>query len=472
MNYNFARLKRVVNVLLVIVFIYGAFRILLPDVYRFNPQYLVETSVLKNKSFSVSPQQIESPKLKIKAYLLEEHSNPIVNVFFLFKNSGSAHETAQKAGLGKLLSDMLLKGAGPYSMTAFGEILEQNAIEISFDNNKDEFFGILKFITKDEKVAAKMLNLALTKPAFPLNYMLQSKKELETQYQHQQERASSYMGVEAAKHLFGHHPYSHNRYGRPETIKSITISDLRAFMRQNFARDNLVVGISGDITAENAGKLLDNIFNNLPLKNHGKELAESKIDLSSPDVFLNRSLPQKIGIFAGKGLPMSDKDFYPLKVALEIFSGDGLTSRIQKAAREKKGLTYGVYGDITNYDKADVIFGQFSTTSENFEILKNLIIAEWIKFGQHGVTEDELEQAKNYLIASEPLRYADTENLSAMLSYIQKKNLGLDFLQKRNSYIKNVEIDDVNRVAKQYFTKENLRFIAIGNFAKEEPKRK
>ena len=59
-----------------------------------------------------------------------------------------------------------------------------------------------------------------------------------------------------------------------------------------------------------------------------------------------------------------------------------------------------------------------------------------------------------------------------MLSYIQKKKLGLDFLQKRNSYIQNVNIDDVNRVAKQYFTKENLRFIAIGDFAKEEPKRK
>ena len=188
MNYNFARLKRIVNVLLVIIFIYGAFRVLLPDVYRFNPQYLVETSVLKNRSFSVSPQQIESPKLKIKAYLLEEHSNPIVNVFFLFKNSGAAHEPAQKAGLGKLLSDMMLKGAGQYSMTAFNEILEQNAIEISFDNNKDDFFGVLKFITKDEKVAAQMLNLALTKPVFPLNYMLQSKKELETQYQHQQER--------------------------------------------------------------------------------------------------------------------------------------------------------------------------------------------------------------------------------------------------------------------------------------------
>ena len=51
---------------------------------------------------------------------------------------------------------------------------------------------------------------------------------------------------------------------------------------------------------------------------------------------------------------------------------------------------------------------------------------------------------------------------------MQKKNLGLDFLQKRNDYIHKINIEDVNNVAKKYFIADNLRFITIGDSYKEE----
>jgi len=145
-----------------------------------------------------------------------------------------------------------------------------------------------------------------------------------------------------------------------------------------------------------------------------------------------------------------------------------LTSRIQKTAREDKGLTYGVYGDLANYDKADFIYGRFSTTPENFDLLKQIIRTEWVKLGERGVTEDELNQAKNYMIASEPLRYADIDNISEVLVAMQKWNLGLDFLQKRNTYIRETRLHEVNQTAKQYFTTDNLCFVTIGDSKKQE----
>ena len=55
-----------------------------------------------------------------------------------------------------------------------------------------------------------------------------------------------------------------------------------------------------------------------------------------------------------------------------------------------------------------------------------------------------------------------------MLVYMQKEQLGLDFLQKRNDYIRNVNIEDVNNIAKKYFINDNLRFITIGDTYIEE----
>lgn len=466
MKISTAKLKRWLNLLLVVGLIYGAFKILLPEVYRFNPQYLVETSVLKNKGFNNAVQEVISPKHNIKAYFLEEHSNPIVSVSFVFQNSGAAYEPAGKIGIGQLLCEMLFKGAGRYDMDAYNNILEQNAIGLSFYNNDDEFFGRVKFIVKDKNTAAQMVNVALTAPKLPAKYIMQGKKDLESAYYRQQEQADNYLAVEAAKALYGKHPYSQSG-GTPRTLRSLTEKDLRTFMKQYLALDNLAVGISGDLSATEAGELLDKMFAGLPPHRQGKELASAQLNLQQPEIKISRSgLPQIAGMFAAQGTPWLSEDFYPLTLALEIFSGSGLSSRLQKTAREERGLTYGVYGSLFNLDKADIIYGRFSTTPENFEELVRLIEDEWLKMGEFGVTEEELDKVKNYLTASEPLRYANISSLARTLSFLQKKNSGLDFLQKRNTYIANVTLEQVNAAAKKYFTKDNLYFAAIGNFEK------
>lgn len=455
-------LKRLGSLLLVCLLIYGAFLFLTPQIYRFNPQYLVENSILKKKNFASSVQEIISPRLNIKAFLYEEHSNPIVSVSVIFKKAGSAYEPDSKAGIGRVLADMLLKGAGQYSNEAFNEILEQKAIQLNFNNNKDNFYATLKFIKKDQETAAKMFNLALQKPTFAAKYLRESKQDAVSSYWHQTENPDYFLLMQAAPQIYGKHPYHRSAYGLPAKIKNITIFDLKNYMRQKFTKDNLIVGISGDLSAEEAESLLDKMFAGISSQKEDAKLSDVQIDFAAPKFHLDKKLPQVVGYFYAKGVAETNPDYYPLKLALEIFSGGGLTSRIQKSVREDKGLTYGVYGQIVNYDKANLIIGRFSSTPQKISQLMTILQKEWLKMGEQGVTETELEQVKSYLTASEPLRYADIDTLSATLAYMQKKELGLDFLQKRNDYINNVTLKDINRIAKQYFTEDNLRFMTIG----------
>ena len=48
-----------------------------------------------------------------------------------------------------------------------------------------------------------------------------------------------------------------------------------------------------------------------------------------------------------------------------------------------------------------------------------------------------------------------------MLNEMQKLKLGLDFLQKRNEYIKNVTLEDVNNAAAKYFA-QGIKEVTIG----------
>ncbi len=462
------QLKRLGSLLIIILFAYGAFLFLTPQIYRFNPQYLVETSILKKKNFASNVQEITSPQLKIKAYLYEDHTNPIVSVSVIIKKMGAAYEPSALTGIGTILADVLLKGAGKYSNESFNEILEQKAIQLAFSNSKDNFYGNLKFITKDQNTAAKMFNLAITQPIFAQKYIQQAKQDIVSLYLHQTEKPDSYLLMQAARQIYGNHPYSRTVYGTPQTVKKISVNDLKKYLQEKITKENLIIGISGDISVTEAENMLDRMFAGIKNKKEKTVLEDIDIDFSAPEFHIDKKLPQVVGYFYAKGISEQHPDFYPLKLALEVFSGGGLTSRIQKSAREDKGLTYGVYGQIINYDKADLIIGRFSSTPKNMPQLMSVLQKEWLKMGKKGITETELEQVKNYLTASEPLRYADIDNLSATLAYMQKKKLGLDYLQKRNDYINNVTLKDINRVARQYFTKDNLRFMTIGEIEKGE----
>ena len=56
----------------------------------FDADKILAQSVLQNKTFSAEVKEIEESG--IKAYLMEEHSNPIISIDFEFQNSGYAHD--------------------------------------------------------------------------------------------------------------------------------------------------------------------------------------------------------------------------------------------------------------------------------------------------------------------------------------------------------------------------------------------
>ena len=58
---------------------------------------ILNKSELKNKTLTAKVQKIEQGALI--AYFMEEHSNPIVSISFIFKNAGSAHDMENKQGL-------------------------------------------------------------------------------------------------------------------------------------------------------------------------------------------------------------------------------------------------------------------------------------------------------------------------------------------------------------------------------------
>ncbi len=433
--------------------------------WKSNPQDLVTNSILKDRTFTAQVQEIVSAQSGIKAYLLQDKTNPIISVSFLFKNAGYASDNENEQGIAHLTASLLTEGAGEYSSSQMKEEMENRAISISFSADKDDFSGSL-LTTRDNMFKAfSLLRDMLIQPRFDTEDVIRAKSILLETLRRYQEQPQNRLSMRLQEELFGAHPYGRHPLGRKKDIERITPLQLKQFVADNLNLQNLIVGIAGDISKDEAGRMLDSVFGDIKRNGRINFVRSPEVNFEGRHVLMSEETGQNVALKAAPGVGRNDTDFYPLFIANQILGGSGLNSRLSQEIREKRGLTYGVYSYLSLDDKAPLLMAGYATTADNYAEVEKLLADEWQRFSLKGVTAQELELAKNYLISSYNLRFASITGIADILASMQKYNLGVDFLQKRNEYVKEVTLEQVNAAAKKYFDVNKLVNVSIGRFS-------
>ena len=103
--------------------------------------------------------------------------------------------------------------------------------------------------------------------------------------------------------------------------------------------------------------------------------------------------------------------------------------------REKRGLAYSVSSNLAPYDAGAIITAAVGTRAERAGESLEIIRDEWKKMRDSGPTADEVADAKQYLTGAWPLRFTSTGSIAAILLAVQRDDLGLDYIDKRNSLV-------------------------------------
>ena len=89
----------------------------------------------------------------LTAWLVEDHSVPVIALNIGFKNAGSAYDPANKQGLARLVSNTMDEGAGSLNAKSFQKELRDLSINLGFSAGRDNFSASLKTLTKNKKRA-------------------------------------------------------------------------------------------------------------------------------------------------------------------------------------------------------------------------------------------------------------------------------------------------------------------------------
>jgi zinc protease len=400
----------------------------------------------------------------VSVWLLEDHSLPVIAVRGAVERAGSAYVAQGQEGLAMMAASLISEGAGDMDYKAFHEALDMRGIRLGADVGMDTLSFSMDTITKHYAQAFDLLGLALGKPRIDDEAVERQRRDVLAQLTLMQSKPEYVAGNMFVQHAFAGHPYVREVDGTLETVRKLTSASIKQFLQQHVAQDRLVIAIAGDMTPEQVKDAMVGMLKHIPQQaaDASPEAAQVVMQAQGQQVRKALDVPQTAVLFGLPAIKRQDANFYAAYVMNYMLGGGGLSSRLSQSIREKAGLSYYVYMNLQTYDATGVLQGAFASRTEQVDKAIGLLKKELQRAQTQGFSQQELDDAKKFIIGSFPVKLDSSKDLAGFMLSMQVQGLGKEYLEQRNQLIQDVQLTQVNALAKQLLDVKKLLIVRVG----------
>ena len=387
-----------------------------------------------------------------------------VNVFV---GVGSRAEDQRTNGLSHYLEHMMFKGT------------EQRPTAIDIAEAIEGAGGILNAYTTQEltcywnQVPFDKLTLAMDVLADMIQRSLIDEGEVDrerTVVQQEIRRAYDQPGAWASHLLsqacFGDQPLGWPVAGTVETVQGLSRDDFLHHIRTWYVPENTVLSVAGNTQHRAVVAAARKLFAELP--GQPAPAVEPDHDSIPPRnvVVEARDITQSNLGIALRAISRTDPDRYAA-VILNTTLGRGMSSRLFKEVRERRGLAYSIGSSLTRYNDTGVLSISAGVSSEQVAETTKVIKAELMKLVEEPVSDEELTKVRDYTIGSFRLGM-ETPMALAQRAGEQLLMIGeIEPIEEAVAKLAAVTAEDVQRVARRLFRNDNLSMSLVGPGANE-----
>ena len=138
--------------------------------------------------------------------------------------------------------------------------------------------------------------------------------------------------------------------GTRQTIRSFNRDKIEHFFRQAYSPSNILVTAAGNLRHKELMTLAEDHLGDL--KRRRKRPVSAKPLPHAPMVFRDKKSVEQVHLFVGvPSIAMPDEDRFACYI-LNAILGGGMSSRLFQNIREKQGLAYSVYSELSMYRDA------------------------------------------------------------------------------------------------------------------------
>jgi zinc protease len=392
----------------------------------------------------------------------EQRALPMVSIELLI-DAGSRHDVPKQEGLANLTARLLTYGTQRRTALEISDALDFIGARLSSGCGEDLANVGMTVLKKDLGTGLELLAEVLTTSTFPQGEIERQKQSILAAIRAREESPGDIAQRRLAAALYPQSPYGRPVEGDEASVKGLEQKSLKAFYERYYRPNRTILSVVGDVSHQEIAQALNQAFRSWPKGEPVTPPAPPSKVGSAETIRVAKDLTQANIILGHEGVGREHPDYYAIQVMNYILGGGGFSSRTLDSIRNERGLAYSVY----SYFGAEKRRGTFELVmqTKNETALEAIRIAnaEIRRIREELVAEQELEDAKDYLTGSFPLRFDTNRKVANFLAQVEYFELGLDYPERYPDLIREVQREDVLRVAQKYLKPEQLITVLVGN---------
>ncbi|GGX53908.1 M16 family metallopeptidase [Undibacterium squillarum] len=403
----------------------------------------------------------------LRVLLAPDASKPTttVNITYLV---GSRHESYGETGMAHLLEHMVFKGT-----KARGNIMQElskRGMQFNGTTFYDRTNYYETFPASDDNLqwalemeADRMVNSRIARSDLDTEFSV-VRNEMEIG----ENNAFRVLWKQLAAVTFDWHNYGHNTIGAKADVEGVKIENLQAFYRKYYQPDNAVLMVAGKFDVKKTLELIEKNFGKLakPTRQLEKTWTREAPRDGVREVTVRRVTDQQMAAVLYPTSAGSHPDAAAIAAVSHVI-GNAPNGRLHKKLVDSK-MAVGV-GEMP-FNLAEPGYAMYLAVlskDQSMDQAKKVLIETVEGFAKQPVTEEELKLAKTSLLNDIEKTINDPQKLCvAMSESIALGDWRMFFIERDR--IEALKLDDVQRVALNYFKEDNRSFGQYIPVAKPE----
>jgi zinc protease len=403
----------------------------------------------------------------LRVIVKEDHRAP-TTVHMVWYRAGAMDEKDGTSGVAHALEHLMFKGTKTLKSGEFNK-------RVAEAGGRDNAFTSLDYTAYYQIVpkgalpdmmrleADRMANLLLTPDEFASEIqVVMEERRLRTE---DNPEARVYESLKAA--AFTAHPYRRPIIGWMDDLQNMTWQDARDWYRDWYAPNNAYVVVVGDVDHQAVFKLAEQTYGRhkahpLPLRkpqNEPQQQGARRVTVKAP-----AQLPYLLMAWKAPKLRDIDQDREPfaLEVLSSLLDGNDAARFPKRLVRgEKIAQSAGAGYDATSRGEALFLLAGQPAAGRTVAELEAALKAEMRRIQEEGVTEEELKRVKTQTIAAQVYKRDSMMAQAMEIGQAEASGVSWRDLDKLLDKIRGVTAEEVQAVAKKYFTDDTLTVAVL-----------
>jgi zinc protease len=389
------------------------------------------------------------------------------NPFIAFRGSlraGTAAESLGEVGVAEFAARLLLSGTRRASAARISDRLEGIGATLEFQNSEEvlAFHGRCTRETVAETV--RILVECLSQPSFPPKEVERVRASILTDLRHEADDPRARALREAARTVFPKgHPYGRDPKGDERRIRSIDRRAIARFHDAHVSSEGLILAASGDIDAALVEDAIARPLARL------RERGTAPSPIPPPSVLRAQTLrvpmPHKSQVdivVAAPAVSRRHDDFYALNLANLLFGRIGLYGRLGKSVRDDQGLAYYSYSTFEARTAGGWWTISAGVNPNNLERAVRAIREEMERLRTEPFSYEELRDGRDNQVGSLVVNLERNAEVASELHRMEYFGLGMDFLERYASIVRDLPDARIREVARKYFDPNAASLVVAG----------